>query len=84
MDHPIRWVYDEEFDVLYGGYEGSAPGAGAEEPAPALVIERDRQDAVTGCVLMDARRQWHTAAVQAALAEAGIAAAPPPDGFAAR
>ena len=69
---PLRLTYDEEFDVLYGGYEGASPGAGAEEPAPGLVIERDRYGAVTGFVLLDARRGASGRAIGRVLAGLGF------------
>jgi uncharacterized protein YuzE len=72
----LRLTYDEEFDVLYGGYEGSGPGAGAEEPAASLVIERDRHGRVTGFVLLDARRRLPDPDLQRHLTRAGFPQAP--------
>lgn len=71
-DRELRLVYDDEFDVLYGGYDGSAPGAGAEEPSPALVIERDRRGDITGFILFDARRLLPDPDIQRHLARAGF------------
>lgn len=68
----LRLTYDEEFDVLYGGYEGASPGAGAEEPAPGLVIERDRHGTVTGFVLLNARRILWEQPILDALAARGF------------
>ena len=68
----LRLTYDEEFDILYGGYEGSAPGAGAEEPLPALVIERDRHGDATGFVLFNARRSLPDPEVQRHLMRIGF------------
>ena len=75
-DRELRLVYDDEFDVLYGGYEGSAPGAGAEEPVPALVIERDRRGDITGFILFDARRLLPDPDIQGHLDHAGFPQGP--------
>ncbi len=69
---PIRLTWDAEFDLLYGGYDGANPGAGAEEPVPGLIIERDRKGTITGFLLLDAARLSWEPAILDALAARGF------------
>lgn len=51
---PLVLVYDDEFDILYAGYQGAGPSGAEDTDIPGLLVNTN-DTGYTGFVVFDAK-----------------------------